>query len=110
MKRTVTKSSGKRAVRLRVPIKPAVRRRMEAELRRVEEHIALSTLDALSTHIAILDTRGTILATNKAWRDFAREKHSGTERGKVGSHFAQSESSRGNHRVFGKFADGVSAV
>ena len=35
------------------------------------ERFARSTLDALSTHIAILDERGVILATNTAWREFA---------------------------------------
>ena len=32
-----------------------------------------STLDALSAHIAVLDEEGTIIATNAAWRRFARE-------------------------------------
>jgi PAS domain-containing protein len=35
------------------------------------ERFARSTLDALSTHIAILDEKGLILATNRAWREFA---------------------------------------
>jgi PAS domain S-box-containing protein len=35
------------------------------------ERFVRSTLDALSTHIAILDERGFILATNRAWREFA---------------------------------------
>ncbi len=30
------------------------------------------TLDSLSAHIAIIDESGTIVAVNKAWRDFAR--------------------------------------
>ena len=32
-----------------------------------------STLDSLSAHIAVLDGHGTIVAVNKAWRQFARE-------------------------------------
>ena len=32
-----------------------------------------STLDALGAHIAVLDEEGTIIATNAAWRRFARE-------------------------------------
>lgn len=84
---------------------------MEAELREAEERVALSALDALSPHIAILDPDGVILATNQAWRDFAREKHSGTARGTVGdNYFAQSESAHANGGVFGKFAEGVKAV
>jgi PAS domain S-box-containing protein len=35
------------------------------------ERFARSTLDALSTHLAILDETGRILATNRAWRKFA---------------------------------------
>lgn len=31
-----------------------------------------SILDALSAHIAIVDDRGTVLAVNEAWREFAR--------------------------------------
>lgn len=37
------------------------------------EHFVLSALDALSAHVAILDDRGTILAVNQAWRNFAQE-------------------------------------
>ncbi|MEX2355560.1 MAG: EAL domain-containing protein [Thermaerobacterales bacterium] len=36
------------------------------------ERFVRNTLDALSTHIAILDEHGTILAVNAAWRGFAR--------------------------------------
>ena len=35
------------------------------------ELVARSTLDSLSAHIAIINDSGTIVATNKAWRDFA---------------------------------------
>jgi predicted signal transduction protein with EAL and GGDEF domain/FixJ family two-component response regulator len=35
------------------------------------ERFARSTVDALTTHIAILDGSGLILATNRAWTDFA---------------------------------------
>ncbi len=34
------------------------------------ERFARSTLDALATHLAILDEHGVILATNRAWREF----------------------------------------
>ncbi|MBN8228544.1 PAS domain-containing protein [Corallococcus macrosporus] len=37
------------------------------------EQFLRSTLDSLSTHIAILDGRGTILAVNAAWRRFAHD-------------------------------------
>ncbi|BCR05956.1 hypothetical protein DESUT3_30250 [Desulfuromonas versatilis] len=35
------------------------------------EHLARATLDALPQHIAILDETGTIIAVNRAWREFA---------------------------------------
>jgi PAS domain S-box-containing protein len=42
----------------------------EKETQRSEER--QRTLDSLSAHIAIIDESGTIVAVNKAWRDFAR--------------------------------------
>ncbi len=41
--------------------------------RRESERIARSVLDALSTHIALLDGSGLILNVNRAWRTFAAE-------------------------------------
>lgn len=35
------------------------------------ERFAWSTLDALSAHLALLDDEGTIVAVNRAWREFA---------------------------------------
>jgi PAS domain S-box-containing protein len=46
------------------------RKRAEERLREAER-FAVSTLDALAEHIAVLDEAGTIVATNRAWRDFA---------------------------------------
>jgi PAS domain S-box-containing protein len=48
------------------------RKHAEQALRESEQFLR-STLDSLSTHIAILDGRGIILAVNAAWRRFARE-------------------------------------
>jgi len=46
--------------------------RVEAEAALTESRrFAQLTLDALSTHIAVLDQDGCILAVNRAWRDFA---------------------------------------
>src|SRR5215207_4231087 len=42
----------------------------QEEVRRSED--LQRTLDSLSAHIAIIDETGTIVAVNKAWRDFAR--------------------------------------
>jgi signal transduction histidine kinase len=83
---------------------------MESELREVEERIALSALDGLSAQIAILDAEGNILAINKAWREFAREKHACTDRGRVGvNYFVHCEASEIS-TAFTEFAEGVQAV
>ena len=39
---------------------------------REREQFARATLDALSDHLAILDETGTIIAVNRAWREFAQ--------------------------------------
>ncbi len=36
------------------------------------QRFAQSTIDALSSHVCVLDETGTILAVNQAWKDFAR--------------------------------------
>ncbi|MFO1130390.1 MAG: PAS domain-containing protein [Hyphomicrobiales bacterium] len=44
------------------------------ELARVEsEQFARATLDGLSAHIAIIDADGTIVAVNRAWREFGAQ-------------------------------------
>lgn len=48
------------------------RRRAEATLRHAGQFLQF-TLDALSSHIAILDETGTILSVNAAWHRFAEE-------------------------------------
>lgn len=50
------------------------------------EHFARSILDALSVHIAILDDQGRILATNRAWREFATENLAASEAG-IGANY-----------------------
>ena len=96
--------------RSRLPVSPLDRQRMEAELREAEERVALSALDGLSTHIAILDAEGNILAINKAWREFAREKQGGTDRGGVGAnYFVHCEAPPASPPVT-DFAEGVQAV
>lgn len=48
----------------------AVERQNAEEKVRESERIMRSTLDALSAHIAIIDSNGRIVAVNKAWREF----------------------------------------
>jgi len=50
------------------------RQRQEAEQELIrEKQFARSTLDALPTHIAILDENGVVIDTNAAWRAFGEE-------------------------------------
>lgn len=44
----------------------------EAARGKAAEALAETVLDSLSAHIAILDSQGVILKTNRAWREFAR--------------------------------------
>src|SRR6187455_528950 len=106
MKRTV-KPLARTAARPRLDSSILVRRRMASELREEEERVALSALDGLSAQIAILDGEGNILAINKAWREFAREKQTVTDRGRVGlNYFVQCESPEISP-AFTEFAQGV---
>jgi signal transduction histidine kinase/CheY-like chemotaxis protein len=55
-------------------IRYAVHRHSAKEKMRESERFLRSTLDALSSHIAIIDASGEILAVNKAWREFSNVK------------------------------------
>lgn len=46
-------------------------RKQAEDALREAEHFARTTIDALSAHICVLDETGTIVAVNRAWRDFA---------------------------------------
>ena len=54
-------------------------KQIEAALREMAR-FTQSTVDALSAHIAILDEDGTIIAVNRAWRQFAADNHPDPER------------------------------
>ena len=58
------------------------RKRAEQALKKSEWYLR-STLDGLSSHIVVLDDRGQIMLTNKAYRDFGErngiEPHAGSE-------------------------------
>lgn len=56
-----------------------------------------STLDALSSHIAILDERGTIIEVNAAWKRFAKENNfMGSECGVADNYLQVCDSATGN--------------
>lgn len=75
-------SVGMRGVTLDVsPRKLAEQGRHEAE------QFAQATLDALTSHIAILDPSGKILAVNRAWKNFARENGASSETAYIGENY-----------------------
>lgn len=51
------------------------------------ERFIRSALNALGSHIAILDSGGTILEVNRAWRDFAQTNHLGMDLYGVGGNY-----------------------
>jgi PAS domain S-box-containing protein len=46
-------------------------RKQAEQALRASEKLVQSTMDALSSHICVLDETGTIIAVNRAWREFA---------------------------------------
>ena len=61
--------------------------RLAQEALKLEKEFALSTLDGLSAHICVIDDHGTIVATNRAWNDFAVENDAVIERCSTGSNY-----------------------
>ncbi len=51
----------------------AVQRQTAEDKLRESEQVLRSTLNALSTHIAIVDTQGAIIKTNAAWQDYMKD-------------------------------------
>lgn len=64
-------------------------RRIEARTEELHENerFARASLDALSSHIAVLDGNGRIIATNLAWREFAEKNGQLPERGSEGADY-----------------------
>ena len=56
------------------------RRRSTEEVLRRKEQFARSTVEALGTHIAILDGNGIVLAVNRAWREYKETNGADMER------------------------------
>ncbi|MBA3442149.1 MAG: PAS domain S-box protein, partial [Pyrinomonadaceae bacterium] len=76
------------------------------------ERFARSTLDALSAHIAILDETGTIIAVNRAWRNFAEANAAASNTvGVVNNYLAICEAPQnGDSALATEFAAGIRAV
>src|SRR5215208_4326136 len=82
----------------------------QEEARRSEDH--QRTLDSLSAHIAIIDETGTIVAVNKAWRDFARANGVAAQNYAVGANYLRAcDSAAGAYsEEAAPFAQGIRSV
>ncbi len=52
-------------------------------------HVLQLTLDALTSHVAVLDENGKIILVNKAWRQFAEQNEGTAASYEVGAHYLQ---------------------
>src|SRR5919206_917382 len=70
------------------------------------------TLDSLSAHIAIIDETGTIVAVNKAWRDFARANGAAAKNYAEGANYLRAcDSAAGAYsEEAAPFAEGIRSV
>ena len=86
------------------------RKRTEAALQESKRFLR-STLDALSSHIAILDERGTIIEVNAQWNHFARENNFMASHGVGDNYLKVCDSASGNFsKEAPEVADGIRAV
>jgi diguanylate cyclase (GGDEF)-like protein/PAS domain S-box-containing protein len=79
------------------------------------ERFAKSTIDALSKHLCVLDENGTIIAVNKAWRDFAAANGDGQPTDHCldtgANYLAACDNATGDSAAQGReFAAGIRAV
>jgi PAS domain S-box-containing protein len=82
----------------------------EEETRRSQER--QRTLDSLSAHIALLDESGTIVAVNKAWREFARANGVPEHNYAEGANYLEAcdSATSASSREAVPFAEGIRAV
>ncbi len=76
------------------------------------ERFAQASLDALGTHIAILDERGVIIAANRAWKEFARATEGDEENLREGTNYLDvcDSTHDENGKQAARVADGIRAV
>lgn len=74
--------------------------------------LAYATLDALCEHVAVLDERGTVVAVNRAWREFAATNSAAPEGlGEGANYFDACQSAKGADAAgAARFAEGLRAV
>lgn len=111
MKRKVRKiTTKKRRAALPESLSPDEHRQMAAELSEVEERVALAALDSLVAQVGMLDGEGTIVAVNKAWRDFSAVA-ANTDRVRPGeNYFAHCRALPVGSGHFGELAQGAEGV
>src|ERR687893_2297990 len=82
----------------------------QEEARRSEDR--QRTLDSLSAHIAIIDQTGTIVAVNKAWRDFAEANGAAAQNYAEGANYLRAcDSAAGPYsEEAAPFAEGIRSV
>ncbi len=69
-----------------------------------------SSLDALTSHVAILDETATIVTVNEAWRRFARDNGFRGDHYGIGSSYLRCCSTVGRQESGGEVADGIRDV
>lgn len=69
------------------------------------ERFAQGSLDALSAHVAVLDSEGIIVATNQSWREFSRDAEAGVNRLGVGDNYLS-----GCHTASGANSEGIAEI
>lgn len=87
------------------------RKRADEKLREAVR-FSQSTIDALSAHLCVLDATGAILATNRAWNEFAEAHPSAPRAVRRGANYlAVCDTVRGEDGAEGPaFAEGIRAV
>lgn len=74
-------------VRLAIAERLAERRIRQEQALSESEQFLRDTIDALSSHVCVLDEQGTIIMTNEAWREFAAANARGSVDGDVGTNY-----------------------
>ncbi len=76
------------------------------------ERFAQGSLDALSAHVAVLNSEGSIVATNQSWREFSGEAEAGVNRLCVGANYLSGcdSASGANSEGIAEIAHGIREV
>ncbi len=91
--------------------RPFLLRRAQEQLRKTEIARQAAILDALPAHVALLDTQGTIVLVNEAWRLFARLNASPDSKYGVGSSYLEvCDKARAGLPEAEKVGEGIRAV